>query len=138
MTIELDEISNEETGVDSQFDLLIVLQQAPYSSASANEALDLALAAGTFEQKVALLFIEDGVYQLMSEQAPDALQQKSLEKMINALSFYGVSMLAVESHSLFERDLHPEKHIIQGVHFELLNTKSIQDLYDRSKTIIRF
>ena len=108
MTIELDEISNEDTAIESKFDLLIVLQQAPYSSASANEALDLALAAGTFEQKVALLFIEDGVYQLMSEQAPDALQQKSLEKMINALSFYGVSMLAVESHSLFDRDLHPE------------------------------
>lgn len=120
------------------YDLLIVLQHAPYSSAQANEALDLALAGGTFDQRVALLFIEDGVYQLMSEQAPDAAQQKNLEKMLNALSFYGVNTLAVESHSLFERDLHPEKHINPKLNLELLNAKSIQALYDRSKTVIRF
>lgn len=129
---------SEETSPGIEYDLLIVLQQPPYGSAQANEALDLALAAGTFDQRVALLFIEDGVYQLMSDQAPDALHQKNLEKMLNALSFYGVNTLAVESHSLFERDLHPEKHINPKLKLELLNAKSIQSLYARSKTVIRF
>ena len=129
---------SETSSSTFEFDLLIVQQHAPYSSSQANEALDLALAAGTFDQKVALLFIEDGVYQLMAEQSPDALHQKNYEKMLNALPLYGVTMLAVESHSLFERDLHPEKHINPKLKLELLNSLAIQALYDRSKTVIRF
>jgi len=122
----------------SQYDLLIVNQKPPYSSSTANEALDLALAAGAFDQKVAILFLEDGVYQLLGEQAPDALNQKSLEKMLGAAGFYGVDLLAAESASLYERGIHPEKHLNSNIQVECLSEKAVAKLYQDSKTIIRF
>lgn len=123
---------------EQEFDLLIVNQHAPYGSANANEALDLALAAAAFEQKVAILFIEDGVYQLLDEHAPQALRQKNIEKMLGAAGFYGIELLAVENASLFERGLHPEKHLNSQLSIECMNEKAVSTLYKQAKSVIRF
>lgn len=128
----------DSTPVTPKYDLLLVQQQPPYSSASANEALDLALAAGAFEQKVALLFIDDGVYQLLNDQEPSSLQQKNIEKMLAALGIYGITKIAAENASLYERGIHPEKHLNAKLNIEALSIKGIAELYRQAKTIIRF
>lgn len=122
----------------NDYDLLVVCRSAPYGNANANEALDLALAAGSFDQNVAMLFVEDGVYQLLSDQAPEGLRQKNLQKMLSAASFYGISLIAAESASLFQRKLHPEKHLNAQLDTQCLSEKGVAELYHKSKTVIRF
>ncbi len=80
--------------------ILIVNQHAPYGSAKAYEALDLALAAATFDQHVDLLFLGAGCYQLIQAQNSNAIEAKSFSKMMAALPVYGIDTLLYEQDSL--------------------------------------
>lgn len=85
--------------------LLIISRQAPWSGPSAREALDVALAGGAFDLPLAMLFMDDGVFQLPSAQQPDALQQKNLAANLQALPMFGVEELFACAHSLARRGL---------------------------------
>ncbi len=58
--------------------MLIISRQAPWASCAAQEALDMVLAGGAFELPLGMLFLDDGVFQLLCKQQPAALQQKDL------------------------------------------------------------
>ena len=85
--------------------ILIVCRQAPYGSSLARESLELALAAAVFEQDLALLFIGDGVLQLLGEQHSDGIGQKSQLKLASALPLYDVSEVYVDAQALRDRAL---------------------------------
>lgn len=89
--------------------MLIISRQAPWSGPSAREALDIALAGGAFDLPLGLLFLDDGVFQLVAGQQPATLQQKDLSANLQALPMFGVEDLFVCSHSLSERGLNPEQ-----------------------------
>lgn len=85
-------------------DLTLILQRsAPYGSLYANESLDLGLGFAVMDCDVAMAFIDDGVYQLVKQQAPT--QQKNLAKNLSALPLYGIEQLYCEQESLDERHL---------------------------------
>ena len=85
--------------------LLIISRQAPWAGPSAREALDIALAGGAFDLPLGLLFLDDGVFQLVASQQPAVLQQKDLGANLQALPMFGVEELFVSSRSLAERGL---------------------------------
>jgi tRNA 2-thiouridine synthesizing protein C len=85
--------------------LLIISRQAPWAGPSAREALDIALAGGAFDLPIAMLFLDDGVLQLSSEQQPSAVQQKNLSANLQALPMFGVEQLYACQRSLAERGL---------------------------------
>jgi tRNA 2-thiouridine synthesizing protein C len=85
--------------------MLIISRQAPWAGPSAREALDIALAGGAFDLPLGLLFLDDGVFQLVASQQPAALQQKDLGANLQALPMFGVEELFVSSRSLAERGL---------------------------------
>ncbi|WP_088328416.1 sulfurtransferase complex subunit TusC [Lacimicrobium sp. SS2-24] len=80
--------------------LAILNRQPPHGSGHGQEALDLALVAGTFGQQVTLFFIDDGVYQLLSNQKPEKIGRKNYSKTFAALEFYDVSEPVVCADSL--------------------------------------
>lgn len=82
---------------------LILLRSGPYTGLSAREGLDAALAFAAFEQPLALLFLDDGVFQLCRGQQPAT--GKSLEKMLGALPMYGVEDIYIHAPSLQRRGL---------------------------------
>ena len=84
---------------------LMITRSSPYSGSAAQEALDIALAAGAFNQNFAVLFMDDGIYQLTKEQHTDELGQKNLSKTLPMLELYGASRLYVEQTSLERREL---------------------------------
>lgn len=84
---------------------LLICRHAPYGSALAREALDVALTAATFDQSVALLFVGDGVLQLVRRQQPTAIAQKALDKQLSALPLYDVETIYVEAEALAARGL---------------------------------
>lgn len=87
--------------------ILYLLRQAPYASSHALEALESALVAGVFEQDVTVLFKDDGVWQLTSDQAGDALSTRTISKIVTALPEYDIESLCVCEQSLKARNLAP-------------------------------
>lgn len=85
--------------------MLIICQKTPWSDILAKETLDLALAGGAFDLPISLLFLDDGVFQLLSPQQPNVIEQKDLCANLQALSLFGIEQLLVAEHSLQERGL---------------------------------
>jgi tRNA 2-thiouridine synthesizing protein C len=85
--------------------LLLITRQAPWSGPGAREALDIALAGGAFDLPLGMLFLDDGVWQLVPAQQPALLQQKDLSANLQALPIFGVEALYACNRSLFERGL---------------------------------
>ncbi|MCD5995526.1 sulfurtransferase complex subunit TusC [Pseudomonas sp. CDFA 602] len=83
--------------------LLIVSRQSPWSGPGAREALDIVLAGGAFDLPIGVLFLDDGVLQLLPQQVAAVLEQKDLTANLKALSMFGVEDLYVCQQSLAER-----------------------------------
>ena len=85
--------------------MLIISRQSPWSGPSAREALDIVLAGGAFELPLGLLFLDDGVFQLISAQKAARLEQKDLTANLQALPMFGIESLYAAKRSLRERGL---------------------------------
>lgn len=85
--------------------LLIISRQAPWSGPDAREALDIALAGGAFDLPIAMLFLDDGVFQLTAGQQPQSLDQNDLQANLHALPLFGIEELYVCARSLAERGM---------------------------------
>lgn len=84
---------------------LIVCRQPPYGASHARDALDVAMASAAFDQDVALLFLGDGVLQLIADQHSDGIGQKAHDKQLSVLPLYDVDMLYVDAEALQARKL---------------------------------
>lgn len=84
---------------------LFVIRDAPYEGRRAQEALDLLLTLAAFDQKVDIVLLEDGVWQLHRAQHPEILAQKNLAALWQVLGIYGIDPPWVESESLAERGM---------------------------------
>jgi len=115
--------------------ILIVNQSPPYSSSNAKESLDIALAAGTFEQAVSVLFTGDACYQLLPNQAPEAINSKNLCQMLKALPIYGIDELLVDEQSLASRNV---THLDKSLTIRKISQHEVQELYRNSTAVFRF
>jgi len=85
--------------------LSFISRKAPYGESYAQACLDMVLSASVFEQRVNYIFMDDGVYQLMKNQHPAAIESKNLASVISTLELYGIDHLYVEKESLSNRGL---------------------------------
>lgn len=85
--------------------VLMISRQAPWAGIAAGEALDIALAAGAFDLPLSILFMDDGVLQLLAQQQPQLLEQKDLSANLQALPMFGIEQLYVARHCLIERGI---------------------------------
>lgn len=113
--------------------VLIVTRQAPWAGPAAREALDIALAGGAFDLPLAMLFLDDGVFQLQPGQAPQALEQKNLAANLQALPMFGVDELYACAHSLAMRGL-PTGSLSLPV--EVLDNAALKALFGRFDEVI--
>ncbi len=102
--------------------LTIINRSAPYGSADGLEALDLCLAAASFGQQVNFIFLDDGIFQLLSNQAPNEIEHKNYSKTFAALEFYDVEYIYVCEESLAARNLSTKDLCIEVT---LLNKQEI-------------
>jgi tRNA 2-thiouridine synthesizing protein C len=86
---------------------LFVARRSPHAGIRARESLDMMLAAAAFEQRVEVLLLDDGVYQLKSAQKPEALASAPVAPLFEALEIYDVEGVWAETESLNERGLSP-------------------------------
>lgn len=85
---------------------LLLMRTSPYSGHRPRAALDIALTAAAFEERVTVVFVDEGVLQLQTGQDTKASGMKNIGQMIPALHLYDVESLLVHSASA-------EKHGIQ-------------------------
>ncbi|MES2624578.1 MAG: sulfurtransferase complex subunit TusC [Pseudomonadota bacterium] len=93
---------------------LFVTTRSPWTTSSAASCMDMVMTAAIFDQKVTLVFCNDGVYQLLAGQNGKACGIKTLAHQIPALELYGVEHIYVEQSALEERGLQ-ERDLIQPV-----------------------
>lgn len=113
--------------------MLIISRQSPWSGPSAREALDIALAGGAFELPLGLLFLDDGVFQLVADQKAARLEQKDLTANLQALPMFGIESLYAAKRSLSERGL-DEARLSLAV--ELLDDAGLSALINRYDHVI--
>ena len=85
--------------------LAFLMRRAPYAGSIAMETIEAALVAAVFEQDVTLIFLDDGVYQLIAEQQAAKLGTKSVGDALKALPAYDIERLIVYDESLHGRGL---------------------------------
>ena len=79
---------------------LVVIRQTPYGSSLARAALDAALAAAAFDQAVTVLFLGDGVLQLLPDQDSAAINAKNIGKLIASMPLYDIENIYVDATAL--------------------------------------
>lgn len=84
---------------------LFLLRHSPYGSTLAREALDMALACAAFDQQVQLVFINDGVFQLLQGQQTAAKHCRNIGKTLEALPLYDITEIYADARSVDERGL---------------------------------
>jgi tRNA 2-thiouridine synthesizing protein C len=84
---------------------LFVLRKPVHSGAYVQEMLDIILTTAAFDQKVSILFLDDGVFQLKNGQHPENVGMKDTAAIFNALEIYDVNNIYTETESLQERGL---------------------------------
>lgn len=80
-------------------------RKAPYGTVYALESLEVVLIGAAFEQEVQLVFVDDGVYQLIRGQSTDGIGMKNFSKTYAALGDYEVTQIYIDEQSLTDRGL---------------------------------
>ena len=84
---------------------MFVNRKAPYGTIYALESLEVVLITATFDQDVSLVFIDDGVYELVKGQQTKGIGIKNFSPSYRALDGYDVEKLYVDADSMAQRGL---------------------------------
>ena len=113
--------------------ILLVCRKAPYGNSLAREAAEIALAAGAFDQTLAIAFIGDGVWQLIDQQDSAGIQQKKHQKLLSAFELYGISECYIESEALSERQI---EHSALSLAAKTVNQQQLAELFEQADIIL--
>lgn len=113
----------------------VVIRHAPYGNHMAQEALDAILAASVYGQTLTLIFMGDGVLQLLKGQNSQVIQQKSFEKQLAALELYDIDRLFVCQDSLAKRGINASQ---LSVSISSLDNKDLSQLLHSQDTLLSF
>lgn len=114
---------------------LYVNRRLPHGTVYALESLETVLIGAAFDQDVSMLFIDDGVYQLKKEQAPEGIDFKNFSKTYRALEMYDVEKLFVERESLEERGLGVDDLLVD---VEVIAAADVKALVNQNDVILSF
>ncbi len=102
----------DESGPEIIKRFMYVNRRAPYGTIYALECLEVVLVAAAFDQDVSVVFVDDGVCQLMKKQDTTDIGMKNFSKTYGALDDYDVEKIYVEKESLDARGLTAEELVI--------------------------
>ena len=88
--------------------ILYIQRKSPFAGSEAFESVEGILMAGVFEQSVSVLFMDEGVHQLVGMDA-QSLGVRNVNKLCASLGLYDISRLYVAENSLGQRGLSSEQ-----------------------------
>lgn len=113
---------------------LFILKQSPYQSNLAREALDFALASAAFDQDVSVLFMGDGIFQLLSNQQSQQ-GKKNIEKTLASLSMFDIDSIYYSHNCSLERAANPEQFSLNATN---ASAQDIQQLLQAADKVFSF
>ena len=114
---------------------MFVNRKAPYGTIYALESLEVVLITATFDQDVSLVFLDDGVYELVKGQNTKALGIKNFSPTYRALDGYDVEKLYVERESLEARGLSEDQLLVD---VEVLSSVQMGELMQQQDVVLSF
>lgn len=116
--------------------ILLISRQAPYGTSTAREAIDIALAASVYDQDIGILFMDDGVFQLLKNQQSHNVNQKNVASILPALALYGIENIYAHQESLDARTIRTNELILDDL--QLLNNKDVGQLLSQQDQLLSF
>ena len=120
---------------DRGMDLLVIIRCPPYGSSLARASLEVALAAAAFDQKVNLLFLGDGVLQLLPGQDSEALGRKNQERTLASLPLYEIEQVYLDAEAAVRYGIDPLAAPVPAV---ILGTEQIRQLLRTHDRLLPF
>jgi len=114
---------------------MFVNRKAPYGTIHALESLEVVLIAATFDQDCSLVFIDDGVYELVKGQDTKAIGMKNFSPIYRALEGYDVEKLYVDEESMHARGLDEDDLLVP---VQVLSTAAMAALMADQDVILSF
>ena len=127
------DLQEETSGTVKKF--MFVNRKAPYGTVYALEALEVVLISAAFDQDVSMVFIDDGVYELVKGQQTKAIDMKNFSPAYRALEGYDIEKLYVDEESLKARGLTTKRLLVP---VEVLNSEQLAELMDQQDVVISF
>lgn len=93
--------------IETKKSSLIILRNTPYGSSLSRSALDAALATAAFDQPVNVLFMGEGVLQLLPTQDSTPIEKKNIAKILASLPLYDIETLFVDANALARYNINP-------------------------------
>ena len=115
--------------------IMFVNRKAPYGTIHALESLEVVLIAATFDQDVSLVFVDDGVWELVKGQNPKGIGIKNHSPTYRALDGYDVEKLYVERDSLEARGLTVADLLVD---VEVLDRSAMSELMRAQDVVLSF
>jgi tRNA 2-thiouridine synthesizing protein C len=115
--------------------ILYVNRRPPHGTIYGLEALEVVLVGAAFDQEVTVLFLDDGVFQLVQGQDPAVLGMKNYAKGFRALEHYDVERIYASAESMAERGL-TQDDLLMPV--GLLRVAEIARLMEAQDVILSF
>jgi tRNA 2-thiouridine synthesizing protein C len=125
----------EEGGGGTIKKFLYMNRKAPYGTVYALESLEVVLIGAAFEQDVSMVFMDDGVFDIVKGQDTASVDMKNFSPTYRALEMYDVEKLYVEQESLSARGLTEEDLIVP---VEVMSSSEIRDLMETQDVILSF
>lgn len=114
---------------------MFVNRKAPYGTIYALESLEVVLITASFDQDVSLIFMDDGVYDIVKGQQTKGIGIKNFSPSYRALEGYDVEKLYVDHDSLTQRGL-TEADLLVPV--EVLDAAAMGQLMAEQDVILSF
>lgn len=105
---------------------LFVFQHPPYGCSLSREGIDALLASAAFEQPCKVLFVGDGVFNLLKDQQAKTLNARNLAQNLRALAMYDVDEIYASDEDVMQRQLQREDFCIP---VQLITDSTIQQMF---------
>lgn len=124
---------DEASGAGVIKTFMFMNRKAPHGTIYALEVLEMVLISAAFDQDVHLAFLDDGVFQIVKNQQPEAIEMKNFSKTYKALEMYDIEKLFVERESMEERGLSEDDFIVD---VEILPRAEMAKLIDGMDVVL--
>jgi tRNA 2-thiouridine synthesizing protein C len=113
-----------------------VFSQAPHGNSAGREGLDAVMAMSALSEELALFFVSDGVFQLISGQHPEKILSRNYIATFGVLPLYDIERFYVCAESLAERGLRAEMTDVLPV--EVMTPAELREALGKYDRIITF
>jgi tRNA 2-thiouridine synthesizing protein C len=115
--------------------VLVVNRRAPLACGRARASLDFLLAGAAMDLRMGVLFMDDGVYQLLAGQDLSAQGEPDFSRSFRVLPDYDVESVFVDAESLRQRGIDASQLLLD---VDTVESDGIRDLFADYDWVVQF